>query len=145
MATGKPPKAEEKEILIAALMAMGTNISFDKMADSSPQANVSQMYNLSEWRMHDDALKQAQSVLVNFLKKLPLPYYWGDGSTSSSDGMRVQVSVSSLYSDANPHYGTGKGMTIYRFISDQYSAFYTKIINTNARDAILVLDGLLEH
>jgi TnpA family transposase len=36
-------------------------------------------------------------------------------------------------------------MTIYRVISDQYSAFYTKIINTNARDAILVLDGLLEH
>jgi len=59
--------------------------------------------------------------------------------------MRVQVGVSSLYADANPHYGTGKGATIYRFVSDQFSAFYTKIINANARDAVHVIDGLLYH
>ncbi len=66
-------------------------------------------------------------------------------ATSSSDGMRVQVGVSSLHADANPHYGTGKGTTIYRFVSDQFSSFYTKVINTNARDAVHVIDGLLHH
>lgn len=67
------------------------------------------------------------------------------GETPSSDGMRVQVGVSSLHADANPHYGTGKGATIYRFVSDQFSSFYTKVINTNARDAVHVIDGLLHH
>ncbi|HAR2916891.1 TPA: transposase, partial [Staphylococcus aureus] len=52
---------------------------------------------------------------------------------------------SSLHADANPHYGTGKGATIYRFTSDQFSSYYTKIIHTNSRDAIHVLDGLLHH
>ncbi len=66
-------------------------------------------------------------------------------ATSSSDGMHVQVGVSSLHADANPHYGTGKGTTIYRFVSDQFSSFYTKVINTNARDAVHVIDGLLHH
>ena len=55
----------------------------------------------------------------------------------------MQPGVSSLHADANPHYGTGKGATIYRFTSDQFSSYYTKIIHTNSRDAIHVLDGLL--
>jgi len=59
--------------------------------------------------------------------------------------MRMQLGVSSLHADANPHYGTGKGATIYRFTSDQFSSYYTKIIHTNSRDAIHVLDGLLHH
>lgn len=59
--------------------------------------------------------------------------------------MRVSIGVPSLHADANPHYGTGKGATIYRFISDQFSSFYTKVINTNARDAVHVIDGLLHH
>ena len=44
----------------------------------------------------------------------------------------VQVGVSSLHAEANPHYGTGA--TIYWFTSDQFSSFYTKVI-----------DGLLHH
>ena len=103
------------------------------------------MANTAQWRLYDDALSRAQSTLVNFLHKLSLPYYWGDGSTSSSDGMRAQIGVSSLHAEHNPHYGSGKGETIYRFISDQYSAFYAKVINTNTRDAVHVIDGLLHH
>ena len=143
--TGRPPKGEEKTVLMAALMAMGTNIGLSKMADATPDITYHQMANTAQWRLYDDAMLRAQATLVNFQHKLKLSSYWGDGSTSSSDGMRVQVGVSSLHADANPHYGTGKGATIYRFVSDQFSTFYTKIINTNARDAVHVIDGLLHN
>lgn len=59
--------------------------------------------------------------------------------------MRVQIGVSCLHADSNPHYGTGKGATMYRFVSDQFSTFYTKVINTNVIDAVHVIDGLLYH
>ncbi|EGO9014440.1 Tn3 family transposase, partial [Enterococcus faecalis] len=143
--TNRPPKGEENPILMAALMAMGTNIGLTKMADATPGITYHQMANAAQWRLYDDAISRAQSTLVNFQKKLTLASYWGDGTTSSSDGMRVQVGVSSLHAEANPHYGTGKGATIYRFTSDQFSSFYTKVINTNARDAVHVIDGLLHH
>ncbi|WP_458413360.1 Tn3 family transposase [Schinkia sp. CFF1] len=143
--TNRPPKGEEKVILMAALMAMGTNIGLTKMADATPGITYHQMANAAQWRLYDDALNRAQATLVNFQHKLALSSYWGDGSTSSSDGMRVQVGVSSLHAESNPHYGTGKGATIYRFTSDQFSTFYTKVINTNARDAVHVIDGLLHH
>ena len=143
--TNRPPKGEEKVTLMAALMAMGTNIGLTKMANATPGITYHQMANTAQWRLYDDAINRAQATLVNFQHKLALASYWGDGITSSSDGMRVQVGVSSLHAEANPHYGTGKGATIYRFTSDQFSSFYTKVINTNARDAVHVIDGLLHH
>ncbi|QOY37630.1 Tn3 family transposase [Anaerobacillus isosaccharinicus] len=143
--TNKPPKGEEKGVLMAAIMAMGSNIGLSKMADSTPDISYYQIANTAQWRLHDEAMIRAQATLINYQNKLSLSDYWGKGTTSSSDGMRVQVGVSSLHADSNPHYGVGKGTTIYRFTSDQYSSFYTKIINTNARDAVHVIDGLLNH
>lgn len=144
--TGKPIKThEEKANLFAALMAMGTNIGLSKMAEATPSTSYRQLANMAQWRLNEDTFKKAQSLLVNYQHRLFMASYWGDGSTSSSDGMRVQVGVSSLHAEANPHYGSGKGATIYRFVSDQFSTFYTKVINTNARDAVHVIDGLLYH
>ncbi|OTZ40710.1 Tn3 family transposase, partial [Bacillus thuringiensis] len=141
----RKPDKEETIIIMAALLGMGMNIGLSKMADATPGLTYKQLANVSQWRMYEDAMNKAQAVLVNFHHKLQLSSYWGDGTTSSSDGMRMQLGVSSLHADANPHYGTGKGATIYRFTSDQFSSYYTKIIYTNSRDAIHVLDGLLHH
>lgn len=143
--SNKSPKGEEKSVVMAALMAMGTNIGLTKMAESTPDISYRQMANVMQWRLHEDAMTRAQATLVNYQHRLSLTSYWGDGTTSSSDGMRVPVGVSSLHADSNPHYGTGKGTTIYRFTSDQFSSFYAKVINTNARDAVHVIDGLLHH
>jgi hypothetical protein len=126
----RSPKREERAVVMATLMAMGTNIGLTKMAEATPNISYHQMANTAQWRMYDDAMNRAQATLVNFQHRLDLSEYWGDGSSSSSDGMRVPIGVSSLHADANPHYGTGKGVTIYRFTSDQYSSFYTKVINT---------------
>ncbi|MGC9673744.1 Tn3 family transposase [Staphylococcus haemolyticus] len=141
----RKPDKEETIIIMAALLGMGMNIGLGKMAEATPELTYKQLANVSQWRMYEDAMNKAQAVLVNFHHKLQLPFYWGDGTTSSSDGMRMQLGVSSLHADANPHYGTGKGATIYRYTSDQFSSYYTKIIHTNSRDAIHVLDGLLHH
>ncbi|SLL37347.1 Transposase and inactivated derivatives, TnpA family [Mycobacteroides abscessus subsp. abscessus] len=141
----RKPDKEETIIIMAALLGMGMNIGLSKMAEATPGLTYKQLANVSQWRMYEDAMNKAQAVLVNFHHKLQLSSYWGDGTTSSSDGMRMQIGVSSLHADANPHYGTRKGATIYRFTSDQFSSYYTKIIHTNSMDAIHVLDGLLHH
>jgi TnpA family transposase len=143
--TGGMVQNREKPVVMAALMAMGTNIGLSKMADCTPGISYHQMSHGAQWRIYDDSIKRAQACLVNYQHRQPLPARWGDGTTSSSDGMRIQVGVSSLEAERNPHYGLKKGTTIYRFVSDQFSTFYTKVINTNARDAVHVIDGLLYH
>jgi len=143
--TNKIPDKEETITILATLLAMGTNIGLGKMADASPNITYKQLANVSQWRMYEEALNRAQTVLVNFHHKLSLSKHWGDGTTSSSDGMRIELGVSSLYADSNPHYGTGKGATIYRFTSDQFSTFSAKIIPTSSRDAPHMVDGLLNN
>jgi TnpA family transposase len=141
--TGNMVQNKEKPAVTGALMAMGTNIGLSKMADCSPGISYHQMSYATQWRMYDEAMKRAQACLVNYQHRQPLPARWG--KTSSSDGMRIQVGVSSLEAERNPHYGLNKGTTIYRFVSDRFSTFYTKVINTNVRDAVHVIDGLLYH
>ncbi len=143
--TNHAVKGNEKAIVMAALMAMGTNIGLQKMAEATPGISYHQMANTAQWRMYDDVMKRAQACLVNYQHKQHLPLFWGDGTTSSSDGMRVQIGVSALNAEHNPHYGSKKGATMYRFTSDQYAAFWINVINSNARDALHIIDGLHYH
>lgn len=144
--TNQPVKGKEQPVTMAALMAMGTNIGLLKMAESTPGISYHQMANTAQWRMYDDAMKRAQACLVNYQHKQHLPLFWGDGTTSSSDGMRVQIGVSALNSEYNPHYsGTKKGATMYRFTSDRYATFWVNIISSNARNALHIIDGIHYH
>jgi TnpA family transposase len=45
----------------------------------------------------------------------------------------------------NLKYGQGPGVRFYTHISDQYTPFHIKVINTTVRDATHVLDGLPYH
>ena len=47
--TNLPPKGEEKVILMAALLAMGTNIGLTKIADATSGVTYHQMANAAQW------------------------------------------------------------------------------------------------
>jgi len=92
--TNRVRNEEEIVVIMATLMAMGTNVGLTKMDESTPGISYRQMANAAQWRLYEDAMNKSQAVLVNFHHRLSLPSYWGDGTTSSSDGMRVQIGVS---------------------------------------------------
>ena len=103
------------------------------------------MSNVANWRMSNDNLDKAMAEIINCQHKQPYARYWGDGTTSSSDSVRVRTGVETLNVSYNPHYGFEKGVTMYSAVSDQYSRFGVGVINTNSRDAIHVVDILLKH
>lgn len=51
--TKRPPKLEEKLIVLAALMAMGTNIELTKIADATPSISYYKMANAAQWRWEE--------------------------------------------------------------------------------------------
>ena len=69
--------------------------------------------NAANWRMSDDNMEKAMTDIINCQHKQPYAKYWGDGSTSSSDGVRVKSAVEALNACYNPHYGLEKGVTMY--------------------------------
>lgn len=116
------------------------------MADACPGTSVAKLSWLVAWYIRDETYQKGLAELVNYQHGLPFAAYWGEGTTSSSDGQRFRAGGHGQASGyRNAKYGDEPGVLIYTHISDQYAPFHTKVINSPVRDATHVLDGLLYH
>lgn len=134
--------------LLTAILADGLNLGLTKMAEALPDAGVTarKLMYLSDWFIRPDSYAAGLAELVNVQSKLPLAALWGDGTTSSSDGQRFPTGGrGKAFGHHNARYGREPGVLFYTHVSDQYAPFHTKVITTNVRDALHVLDGLLYH
>ena len=139
---------ERHDHLLTAILADGLNLGLTKMAEALPDISVTarKLMYLSDWFIRPDSYAAGLAELVNFQSKLPLAALWGDGSTSSSDGQRFPTGgQGKAFGHHNAKYGREPGVLFYTHVSDQYAPFHTKVITTNVRDALHVLDGLLYH
>ena len=65
---------------------------------------------------------------------------------SSSDGLRVRIGVRAANADRNAaHFGYDRGATIYTHTTDIGPPFAQKVISTNGREALHVIDALCSH
>jgi TnpA family transposase len=103
--------------------------------------------NVSRYFIRESTIKAANAVIVDYHHSLPLTQVWGDGSSSSSDGQRFGVQKSSLLASFYPRYfgHYDRAVTVYTHTSDQHSVFHTDVISCGVREAVYVLDGLLEN
>jgi hypothetical protein len=132
--------------LLAALIAHGTNLGIAAMGQSAQGISVDMLQHVTRWFTHEDTIKAANATLVNFHHQLPLIRVWEEGVASSSDGQRFGIQQSSLLASNYPRYFGyyERAITVYTHTSDQYSVFGTRIISCSPREALYVLDGLLE-
>ena len=138
--------AQDKRLLLTAILADGINLGLTKMAESCPGTTHARLSWLQAWHIRDDTYSAALSVLVNAQTAHPLAQFWGDGTAASSDGQRFRAGSSAAGTGhVNPKYGTEPGRLIYTHVSDQYAPFHTKLVNVGVRDSTFVLDGLLYH
>lgn len=134
--------------LLATLIAHGTNLGLAMMANSVDEGiTADNLQEMSQWCLREENLKAANAILVNFHHRLPLSPVWGDGSVSSSDGQRFGLQASSLLGSLYPRYFGyyDQALTVYTHTSDQHSVFHTQVISCSVREAIYVLDGLLNN
>ena len=88
----------------------------------------------------------ANARLVNHQATIALARKWGGGDVASADGLRFVVPARAFHGGPNPHYfGQGSGITLYGFISNQYTQFHHIVIPGTMRDSIFILEGLLEN
>ena len=133
--------------LLAALIAHGTNLGIAAMGQSAQGITVDMLQHVTRWFLREDTLKAANAVLVNFHHELPISSVWGSGVASSSDGQRFGIQQSSLLASFYPRYFGyyERAISLYTHTSDQYSVFGTRVISCSPREALYVLDGLLEN
>jgi TnpA family transposase len=132
---------------LAALIAHGTNLGIAAMGHSAEGITADMLQHVSRFFLTEATLKAINAVVVNFHHRLGFSGLWGEGSISSSDGQRFGIQGSSLLASFYPRYFGyyERAITLYTHTSDQYSVFSTRAISCSAREALYVLDGLLEN
>jgi hypothetical protein len=143
-----PPRPTNfQTALLATLIAHGTNLGIVAMGNSAIGVSVDMLQRISSWFLRDDTLKAANAILVNYHHTLELSSVWGQGSTSSSDGQRFALHADSLMGSLCPRYFGyyDRAVTVYTHLSDQWSVYGTRLISCAAREALYVLDGLLDN
>ena len=138
--------AADKRLLLTAILADAINLGLTKMAESCPGTSYAKLAWLQAWHIRDETYSSALAELVNEQSQQAFAAWWGDGTTSSSDGQWFRAGGQGHGAGHfNAKYGDDPGVTFYSHISDQYAPFHIKVLNAPVRDATHVLDGLLYH
>lgn len=135
-----------RQLLLTTILADAINLGLSKMAESCPGTTYAKLTWLQAWHIRDETYSAGLAELVNAQFRQPFAAYWGEGTTSSSDGQNFKAGGRGQFAGhVNLKYGQEPGVQFYTHISDQYAPFHTKVINATVRDATHVLDGLLYH
>jgi TnpA family transposase len=133
--------------LIAALISQATNLGVVSMSTSVKGTTIDMLRHVLHDFIREETLTAASTEIVNRHHKLPLSTVHGAGTLSSSDAQRFGIRASSLLASYYPrYYGYyEKAIGIYTHVSDQYAVFNTQVISCSPREALYVLDGLLNN
>ncbi|MFT6077167.1 MAG: hypothetical protein ACJATU_000361 [Rickettsiales bacterium] len=143
----KSQPANFYKTLMAGLLSQATNIGISAMQDCTINITSDMIGYVMDTHIREETIKLANAQLVNQHSILPFSNIHGSGKISSSDGQRFAITASSLMSSFCPRYFGyyEKAIGIYTHVSDQYSVYNTKVISCSPREALYVLDGLLEN
>ncbi|MBE8111705.1 Tn3 family transposase, partial [Escherichia coli] len=133
--------------LCAVMLAEACNIGHEPLIKHNiPALTRHRLSWVKQNYIRAETLVSANARLVDFQSTLELAGRWGGGEVASADGMRFVTPVKTVNSGPNRKYfGSGRGITWYNFVSDQYSGFHGIVVPGTLRDSIFVLEGLLEQ
>lgn len=133
--------------LIAAIISQATNLGIVAMSSSVEGITVDMLRHIFQFYVREETIQASSAEIVNQHHQLPFAEIHGSGHLSSSDAQRFKLRADSLLSAYYPrYYGYyEKAIGIYTHVSDQYAVFSTKVISCSPREALYVLDGLLEN
>ena len=139
----RPPQFSRT--VIAALLSHTTKLGVVSMSASVQGLTVDMLRRVRHDSIREDPLTAATAAMVNHHQALPWSALHGTGTLSSSDAPRFGSRASSLLASDYPrYYGYDeKAMGIYTHISDQDAVFSTQVMACSPREALYVLDGLL--
>ena len=130
--------------VLAAILADGTNLGLERMANASEGVSYAQLAWTHNWYLSPENYQAALAMIISAHHELPFARHWGAGTSSSSDGQFFRSGRSrSGAADVNAKYGTEPGVKIYSHLSDHFASFGSRIMSATAGEAPYVLDGLV--
>jgi TnpA family transposase len=133
--------------ICAVLLAEACNVGLTPMVRKGiPALERDRLLYVQQNYIRPDTISRANARLVDHQATIPLAQAWGGGEVASADGLRFVVPLRTLNAGPNPKYfGTGRGITLVNYTSDQFSGFKNIVVTGTLRDSLVVLEGLLNQ
>ena len=138
-------------LLLAALLGYGCNLSLSKMGKISKGINENQLDNVKTWYMSEENTNEANNKIIAFMDNLEIVKLMRvkeDINHTSSDGQKYNIASSIHSTNAGysfKYFGTDKGVVAYTFIDESHRLFHSQVINVSERESGYVIDGLLNN
>lgn len=138
-------------LLLAALLGYGCNLSLPKIGKISKGINENQLDNIKTWYMSEENTNEANDKIIEFMDNLDIVKLMRanqDLNHTSSDGQKYNLAQYIDSTNAGfsfKYFGTDKGVVVYTFIDESHKLFYSLVINVNERESGYVIDGLLHN
>ena len=120
-------RAQDLHISICAvLLAEACNISLAEVANPGiPALAPSRLSWVSQNYVRAETIAQANELLLDVYRRIPLVGALGDGHIATVDGMRFRVPVRSIHTGPNPRYfARGRGVTWLNYLTDQFAGLH---------------------
>ncbi len=141
-------KRPDLNTLVAGIMSYGCNIGYYKMAKISKGINLYTLQNTIQWYFHQECIEEANERIIKLTKSLSIYQLFKKDMLqhTSSDGQKYNMAVESLNANYSfKYFGKEKGVSVYGFVDEGISTFYSTVISASEREATYVLDGLLHN
>lgn len=139
-------RLSDNNILIACLMAWGTNMGLGRMSETS-DLSYSVLASISDNFLRPETLRRANDLVSNAIAELPIfRHYDIDGSLhSSSDGQKFESQIQTINARHSPKYfGLKKGVVSYTLVANHVPV-NAKIIGANEHESHYVFDLLFNN
>jgi TnpA family transposase len=139
----------DNSLFFAGVLAYGCNIGLGAMARNSPAISANSLENTANWYFSLGNLQRANDKIIAFLDKLKIGELFKNDPSflhTSSDGQKILVQVDSIHANYSyKYFGKDKGIVIYSFIDELHRLFHSLTISSSEREALYVLEGLLQN
>lgn len=143
--SGKRAKSEDyPQRLISTLFCYGCFLGPTQTARSVNGIDRKQLAWVNTHHITAERLDRAITKVIDTYHRFSLPKYWGSGKSVSADGTHWEMYEQNLMAQYHIRYGRYGGVGYYH-VSDTYIALFSHFIPCGVREAVYILDGLIEN
>lgn len=129
---------------MATLFCYGCNIGPTQTARCIDGFSRKQIAYINLSNTSEQNLVDATEQVINAYNEFDLPGFWGSGNTASVDGTRFDMYEQNMLSEYHVRYASYGGVGYY-LVSDKYIALFSRFIPCGVREAVHLIDGLMEN
>ena len=133
-----------RPLLLLDLFAEGTNTGIQRVAKANQRYGFHELLYVRKHYVPVEALRLANTAVVNKLLAIRNPLLWGEGHTCASDGKRFESWRQNLMTEWRSRY-KGYGVLVHWHIETNAVCIYSQLRNFSFSEVAAMIEGLIRH